>query len=113
MAKFKCNNDSCSLKDKEIIVSKIRWVWNKSINKLVPAELILCKECGQELVNIPNDTIPNLCFNEFDSLSPEQKRAAIKKRSSDHFNKTDKGDLGRHKQRIMDDNKRMVMGGQK
>jgi len=113
MARFLCTNEECGLVCGEVIVPKVRLVFNKLTNQLDPSDPILCKSCGKPLTQIRNETMPTLLFNEFDSLDPNQKREAMHKRSMKHFDKTDKGDLGRHKQRIMDDNKRMAMGGNK
>ena len=113
MARFKCINSDCEMADKDVIVSKIRWVFNSSLKKLVSKEPILCKVCGEELNFIKNEAIPVVHFNSFDSLDPAQKRDVIHKRSMDHFKKTDKGELARHKQRIIDDNKRAIIQGGK
>lgn len=88
MSRFKCTNIDCSSFDKEIIVDRIKWIFNESIKKLVLSEPMICKECGSELQVIKNETIPEICINKFDSLSPQQKREVIKRRSSEHMRKT-------------------------
>lgn len=88
MSRFKCINEECSLFDKEIIVERIKWVFNESTKKLIPSDPVVCKECGSELQVIKNEKIPEICINKFDSLSPQQKREVIKKRSSEHLRKT-------------------------
>jgi len=110
MARFKCTNENCQFKDKEIIVEKTKWVFDSKVNKLVTAP-ILCKECSSVLEFIPNETIPILHFNQFDSLSTQQKRAVINKRASNHMRKTgeDKS-IADQKRRTIEDNKRMITG---
>lgn len=111
MATFICNNEECGFVGGTVLIPHVKLVFSNKTNTLEPSEPILCKTCGKPMIQVKNETMPNLLFNEFDSLSPDQKKAAIHKRSVKHFEKTDKGDLGRHKQRIIDDNKRMVTGG--
>lgn len=112
MARFKCINEPCSSEGIEIIVEKVRWVWSRELHKLVATPKIICEECGHELEFIPNTEIPNLCINTFDSMSPDQKRAVIRKRSSDHMRKTGEDkDINERRRQIIADNKRMVTGG--
>jgi len=112
MARFKCTKEDCPLKNKEVVVEKIRWVWNKEKNKLVATPPVPCEECKSELEHLPNTEMPILHFNEFDSMSPDQKRKVIQKRSSDHMRKTGEGkDIAEKKRQIIADNKRMVTGG--
>jgi hypothetical protein len=82
------------------------------LKRLICTHKILCDECGAELEFIPNTEMPTLHFNQFDSLSHDQKRAVIKKRSSDHMRKTGEDkDIVERKRQIIADNKRMVTGG--
>ena len=113
MPTFICANEKCGFVAGEILIPQVKLVFREKTNTLEPSEPILCKGCQEPMIQVRNKTLPTLVFNEFDSLSSDQKKAAMRKRASDHFKKTDKGDLGRHKQRIMDDNKRMAMGGNK
>lgn len=113
MATFICQNGNCDKLLEEVIIPKLRLVFNKSTQELEPSEPIICVSCGESLIQVKNEHMPIIFYNEFDSLSSAQKKEVIHKRSMKHFQKTDKGDLGRHKQRIVDDNKRMVMGGNK
>jgi hypothetical protein len=46
----------------------------------------------------------------FSSLTPQEKRQMIHKRSVDHFKKTDKGDLANTKKQIMNDIRSRVEG---
>lgn len=112
MARFKCTKEDCPLKEKEVVVEKIRWVWSKERHKLIATPPILCEECKEELEFISNTEMPIVHFNQFDSLSPDQKRAVIKKRSSEHMRKTGESkDIAEKKRQIIADNKRMVTGG--
>lgn len=112
MARFKCINEACSLKDHEVIVAQVRWVWSDKLGKLVCTHKIFCDECGSELEFIPNAEMPIVHFNQFDSMSPDQKRAVIRKRSSDHMRKTGEDkDIAEKKRQIIADNKQMVTGG--
>lgn len=111
MPRFICVNEKCALVGGVKIEPKVRLVFNEKTNSLEPKEPVLCQSCGKEMTQVKNETMPTLLYNEFDSMSPDQKREAMHKRSMKHFEKTDKGDLARHKKRIIDDNKRMAMGG--
>lgn len=110
MPRFKCINGNCSLKDKEIIVEKVRFVFNNHSKTLEPSPSILCKECSDRLENIPTGNTKGFCFNKFDSLTTSEKRQMLHKRSMNHFQKKDKGDLANYKQKIINDNKKMWEG---
>lgn len=112
MARFKCTKEDCPLKEKEVIVAKIRWIWSDAKKKLISSPTMFCEECKSELEFISNTEMPIVHFNQFDSLSSDQKRKVIQKRSSDHMRKTGEGkDIAEKKRQIIADNKRMVTGG--
>lgn len=112
MARFKCTKEDCPLKNKEVIVPQLRWVWSNEKQKLIATPSILCEECKSELEHLPNTEMPIVHFNQFDSLSSDQKRKVIQKRSSDHMRKTGENkDIAERKRQIIADNKRMVTGG--
>lgn len=114
MPSFICVNEKCGFVELTILVPQVKLVFDNKTNTLEPSEPILCKGCNNTMIQVRNKTLPILVFNEFDSLSPQQKRERIHKRSVKYFEKTDKGELQRHKQQIIDDNKRAVIqGGQK
>lgn len=110
MPRFKCDKEGCPEQGDEVIVAHVKYVWNANLKSLRPSPEITCKGCGGIMNDIPNQEGMNFNFNKFDSLSTQEKRRIMHKRSMDHFNKHDKGDLANYKKKIIDDNKRMVRG---
>jgi len=93
-----CINGECSEKFKNIEVNGT----DEEIDSFV------CDECGGKLKVVGIKTYGGLL--RFESLSDTDKKRMIKKRSMDHFKKTDKGDLANYKKKIIEDNKRMTRG---
>ena len=110
MPKYKCVNQECSMFDKEMTVARVRLYYNKNTEQMELRDLIVCKDCGQELVYIKQEGPITCHFNQFDSLTPQQKREVMHKRSQDHFRKTDKGDLANYKKTITDDIRKRATG---
>ena len=108
MPRFKCMNEGCSMYEKEIIKEHIKYRMKEG--RLKPDPQVLCQECEMEMDEIPTGNTGGFFFNKFDSLTTHEKRQVIHKRSMEHFKKKDKGDLANYKQKIIDDNKRMVGG---
>ena len=110
MSRFKCTNSSCENNGKEVIIEKVRWIWDKQKSEMVLNNPVVCITCGCAMEYIIN-TGPITCnFNKFDSLTTTEKRRIIHKRSMDHFNKHDKGDLANYKKKIIDDNRNRALG---
>lgn len=110
MPRYQCVDPLCKLYEEEITIAKVKLVYNKSRDKMEPSIPILCEECGSELQFIPNEGMPIIHFNKFDSLTAQDKRALIHKRSQDHFKKTDKGDLANYKKTITNDIRKRAEG---
>ena len=92
-----CVNQECELKFKNLTITAEK-----------EDDTFICEACGQRLKVVGTKVWGGVL--RFDSLTPSQKREVIHKRSMDHFKKTDKGDLANYKQKIIDDNKRMILG---
>lgn len=110
MPKFRCVTEGCSLEGEVKTFAKVRYVFDEKLSKLVPTTDIRCPDCGKELDYVSSEGVPKISINKFDGLPSHEKRKVIQKRSMDHFKKNDKGDLANYKQKIIDDNKRMVQG---
>jgi Holliday junction resolvase RusA-like endonuclease len=108
--RYKCTNEQCSLFGKEIVIEKMKYIYDEVQKEVVPKEPIICKECGNNLEYIKKDGPIEVMIGRFSSMSQEQKRAAMKKRSQDHFKKTDKGDLANYKKQITDKMRRRALG---
>jgi hypothetical protein len=90
MAKFKCINNDCSLKDVEQFYSEYSvtvryntlWFFDKTQKR------IMCKECETPLERIDEDCGGKFSVNIalFGSKSPQEKRDILKKRANDTFN---------------------------
>ena len=108
--KYKCTNVDCPKFDQEVTVSKVKMIYDKFLDKMVPKDPILCLHCKQDLEYVREPGPITVHFNQFESMTPQDKRAMIHKRSVDHFKKTDKGDLANYKKQITDDLRRKAEG---
>lgn len=100
MPRYQCTNTDCSKFQEQITIPKVRFIFNKQTEKMEPSEPIICPECGKDLQHIATDGMPTIHFNKFESLTPQEKKEVMHKRSVDHFKKTDKGDLDNYKKGI-------------
>ncbi len=110
MPRFKCVNENCPEKGKVNIIEQLKYIFDDKSSKLKPERPIICKECKQEMEEIPTGNTGGFFFTKFDSLSTQEKRRILHKRSMDHFKKHDKGDLANYKKKIIEDNKKMARG---
>lgn len=92
-----CVNKNCELKFQNLTITAEK-----------EDDTFVCEACGHRLKVVGQKVWGGVL--SFDSLSPQEKRKVIHKRSMDHFKKTDKGDLANYKKTIIDDNKRMLLG---
>lgn len=110
MPRYRCVNDTCSMQLREILVHKVKMVYNKWKDVMEPSPLIICEECGKELEYVKQEGPITCHFNAFHSMTPQQKREVMHKRSQDHFKKHDKGDLNNYKKSITDNLRRQAEG---
>ena len=108
--KYKCVNKDCQLFDKIKTIAKAKLIYNKELDRVETKDSIVCFFCGQELEYVEEPGEISVHVNVFESRTPEEKREIMHKRSVDHFNKTDKGDLARYKQQMIDRIKNKVEG---
>ena len=89
MTKFICNNKDCKKFGVEDEYTSMTY---KVVNGHLQATVAPCPCCGEirEEIN-PNKDIPlsqkNIDIAKYSSASPEDKRAMLKKRSHDHYEK--------------------------
>ena len=110
MPRYHCVNEDCKLFEEEITIAKVKLIYNKDRDRMEPSMPLLCAECGGELEFVPNDGMPTIHFNKFESMNLQEKKAAMHKRSQDHFKKTDKGDLANYKKSITDNMRKQAEG---
>lgn len=112
MPKFKCNYSECENFGKEVTLAKVSFMFNEKTKQMELRGNYPCPICHNKMEYVPpkEGAVHGFNFNRFDSLTSEQKRDVIKKRSQEHFRRTDKGDLKNYKEKIIRDNKRMVEG---
>lgn len=112
MPKFKCTYRECKRFGEEQTVSKVSFRFNEKTKEMELRGDYRCPECHNRMEYVPEEetAIRGFNFNKFDGMSTTEKRALIKKRSQEHFRRTDKGDLKNYKEKIIRDNKRMVEG---
>lgn len=113
MPKFKCTYKECQNFGKPVTFSKASFMFDEKQKKMVLRGEYRCPLChnNMEFISEEGDSaIHGFVINKFGSLTPEQKRSEMKKRSQEHFKRTDKGSLNSYKQQIINDNKRMVGG---
>lgn len=48
--RFTCTNKSCE--NKEVIIPKVKFIWNKEKKKLMPSETFYCKLCSSPLEEV-------------------------------------------------------------
>lgn len=88
MSKYTCKNGGCSLNGKVVYQSKTTY-------KFSNGELIktpyYCKNCKKQLIEIEEEVVPlsekNILVGKFSSYSKEEKKAVLKKRAHEHYNK--------------------------
>lgn len=105
MPKFKCQNIRCTKFEEPVTVIKVRWVFDNELKKLVIKDKIYCSECKSELEHIKNDGPIECNLLRFDSMSPEDKRAMLKKRNREHYEKHDKQRVESMRKQIIQDNR--------
>lgn len=113
MARFKCTNNKCPNIDKPIIVAKVSFIFDNKLKKLIVRNKQYCASCGNELEYIEEQAksgIEGFCFTRFNTLSSDDKKAAMKKRSQKMFDKKEKKDMVEYKKQIIRDNRRMAEG---
>jgi hypothetical protein len=84
MARFKCTNNDCELKDVIVAENKTRWTADSSG---ALKHSIRCSKCDSLLEYVPNERTGediNIHFAAFSSKSPEEKKEILKKRASEH-----------------------------
>lgn len=110
MPKFKCKYEECVNFDKPVTVSKASFRFDEKQQKMVLRGEYRCSICHNEMEFVPGEetAIRGFHLNKFDGLPDKEKRAIIRKRSQEHFKRTDKGDLQNYKNKIIRDNKRMM-----
>jgi transcription elongation factor Elf1 len=88
MPLFKCR--SCG---KEQTVTQVKFV--PSEGKLVPSSPIMCELCQEAMEMVPNDftTEISVSQNRFNSMSKDEQKDVLKKRSRAHYNKVRKGEV--------------------
>lgn len=113
MAKFRCKNNHCSNIDKDIIVAHIQFIYDNKLKKLVVRNKQYCEVCGNELEYIEEESksgIEGFCFTRFNTMTSDQKKEVLKKRSQKHFDKHERRDIEERKRQIIEDNRRMAEG---
>ena len=112
MPKFKCTYKDCPNFDKEVTVARASFMFDEKSKEMKLRGDYQCEVCHNKMEFLPptESAVQGFNFNKFDGLTSTEKRAVIKKRSQEHFRRTDKGDLKNYKQKIINDNKRMVEG---
>ena len=110
MPRYRCENIECSKYMREEIIPKVRLVYNKETNEFIPSEPILCSECKSDLVYVKQEGPITCRFNNFSSMTPQQKKEVLHKRSQDYFKKHDKGDLDNYKKSITDNLRKQAEG---
>lgn len=91
MANFKCSNQKCSELDKEhpINIYSVKAPKGvKSYHDPISKKELKCKVCNKQLsiVDEPFDGFATARLS-FNSLTSDQKKAALKKRANDHFHR--------------------------
>lgn len=113
MGKFKCKEESCEAFGIEVTVSKVSFTWDEKQKKLVIRNKQYCVACGNEMEYIeepPKSGVQGFCFTKFNTLSSDEKKAAMKKRSQKVFDKKERRDVEEYKKQIIKDNRRMAEG---
>lgn len=79
---YTCTNPECDNFGKEQTFHKTECKWNAEKKCFFPEER-LCSSCGEvmEIRETVNDDPSSVTFSSFGSMTPEQKRESIKKRS--------------------------------
>lgn len=95
MAYFRCKKEGCSLYNKDILVSPYVMRAVNGVSTYYPKgdkEQIRCKECGSAL-EIVEEEFGGFATGRlsFSSLSPQQKREALKRRANEHFKRNTEG----------------------
>lgn len=112
MPKFKCVNEECINKEKEITIPQVSFRYDEIQNKLIPLKKYLCLVCGKEMqyVEEVKSGIQGFCFTKFNTLSSDQKKEVLHKRSQNHFKKKEEKDLREYKRQILEQNRKMFGG---
>ena len=113
MAKFRCKNDECPNIDRDILVGQVSFTFDNELKKLVVRSKQYCSICGKELEYVeepPKTKVEGFCFTRFNTMSSDQKKEVIKKRSKKHFDKHERRDIEERKRQIIEDNRRMAEG---
>lgn len=95
MANFKCNNTTC---DKEKTVPEYSFKIENEVKVYLDKwkKPIVCNSCGAIMVPIPKEQdYSSVGISKIATMTMDQKKAMMKKRSSDHSKKPDIGNSGR------------------
>jgi len=88
--RFTCRTEGCTNQNKEIYFFRTKIVILNG-EKLVQESI--CPECGQvmkDTTQYPQGDI-DIYFGKVASMSPQERKKVLKKRSTDHFNRKIKG----------------------
>ena len=87
MPTFKCVNTECKNFGQPIFFSHLTYIWDNKLMKSKPrssdVECILCKQEMKEELKVQEGDI-SFYYGSFNTKSDEEKKAILKKRSSDH-----------------------------
>jgi ribosome biogenesis GTPase A len=108
MPKYKCTNKECPEYDKETTVAKVKMIYDKFTDSVIPSDPIQCRGCKTDLTYVKEEGPISINISTFNAMNPQEKRQMMHKRSQDHFKKTDKGDLANYKKSIIDNIKQKV-----
>lgn len=109
MPKFKCINDRCDKFHVEKIVSKVSWIWSDKEQKLVLRTPIKCSCCDESMEYVKEEGEINVNLLRFDSLNPEDKRAMLRKRNREHYEKHDKARVESMRKQVINDNRQQFL----
>jgi len=106
MPLFKCR--SCG---KEQTVTQVKFV--PSEGKLVPSPPIMCDLCQEAMEMVPNDFTNEISVsqNRFNSMSKDEQKDVLRKRSRAHYNKVHKADASQKQHDIIEQVKQQFTKG--
>lgn len=83
MPKYKCTNKKCDRFNKELLIVKVSYKYDKKTGRMVSDD-IQCPECGLEMKDIPQELdLSSIQLNKTSMLSMEQKKDLLRARSRD------------------------------
>lgn len=104
MPNFKCINKECPKCDTLLAINKVALRLDPIDKVLKPLKTILCSECNSPLQFQQNEFIPennHVSVGRFKSMSPEEKKLAIKARSKADYERNHKKDAERKRAQFM------------